>query len=126
MSVGVIINPHAGGNRRLRDRVRRLTAIVGGAGWVRETGSFELLDAVAAEFRDRGVSVVAVCGGDGSFSRVLTTLLRTYDQQPLPLLLPLRGGTMNTIARGVGAPRTTAERAVQNVVARLRAGRPQP
>ncbi len=124
--IGVVVNPRAAGNRRPQERVRRLTELLDGDGWVRETESVAALDAVAGEFRSRNVELVAVCGGDGSFSRALAALVRAYADTPLPLLLPLRGGTMNTIATAVGAPRARPERAVATVLGRLRRGQAQP
>lgn len=123
--IGVIVNPEAAGNVNPRERVRRLTALLDGGGWVRETESVDSLNGVAAEFRARAVGVVAVCGGDGSFSRALSAVVRAYGDAPLPLLLPLRGGTMNTIARAVGAPRAGPEVVVAKLLERRRAGQPE-
>lgn len=56
----------------------------------------------ARHFRDEGVDIVAVNGGDGTLHVVLTAFVEAYEGQPLPPMAILRGGTMNTIATGMG------------------------
>lgn len=125
--VGVITNPHAGGNRRAGNgRAAALGAALGDAGWVREPGSLDELAAAARELRECAVDVIAVCGGDGSYFRTLTALAHAYGDEPLPALLPLRGGSMNTIARAVGHRRGRPEQVLAAVAARLRDGAPLP
>jgi anti-sigma regulatory factor (Ser/Thr protein kinase) len=51
---GVVLNPHAGQNRGLPDRLARLAAIVGDEGVVRAPASYAELDEVVIELRDRG------------------------------------------------------------------------
>src|SRR5262249_27460610 len=80
--------------------------------------------AVAREFRHERIDILAVCGGDGSFFRTLTAIVRAYEGDPLPFFLPLRAGSMNTIARSVGCRRGRPERVLTDAVADYRAGRP--
>lgn len=123
--LGIVVNPYAGGNHRHAQRVARLTDLVGTAGWVREPRAFDELAGVVREYRDRGVDVLAVCGGDGSFFRVLSAAGAVYGGEGFPRFLPLRAGSMNTIANGLGCPRWSPERMVTAVVAmRERGGRP--
>ena len=121
---GVVVNPHAGKNRRERERVQRLSASVGTDGIVRETDSLDELEELAHEFRDRRIEVLAICGGDGSFFRALSAMVRAYGTQPLPRFLPLRAGSMNTIARSVGCRHGSPERMLAAAIADYRAGRP--
>jgi diacylglycerol kinase family enzyme len=120
--IGVVVNPRAGGNRRVADRARRLGRVVGRAGWVCETPSLDDLPAVAAECRRSSVDVLAVCGGDGTYSRTLSALMHAYDGRPLPTFLPLRAGTMNTVARAIGAPAWQPERMLAEIVAEYSRG----
>ena len=120
--IGVVVNPRAGGNRRAGDRAARLVDVVGRHGWVRETESLERLAEVAAESRRRSVDLVAVCGGDGTVARTVSALVREYGAQPLPGILPLRAGTMNTVARAMGCPAWRPERMLAQVVAGYRSG----
>jgi diacylglycerol kinase family enzyme len=122
--IGIVVNPHAGANRRERQRAERFATIAGEDGIVRETGSLNELEAVAREFCDRQIEVLAVCGGDGSFFHNLSALVRAYGARTLPLFLPLRAGSMNTIAGSVGCRRGSPERVLAHVVSDYRAGRP--
>jgi len=122
--IGVVLNPHARANRRSRDRAQAFAAALGRDGLLRQTGSLEEMEVVAREFRSRGIDILAVCGGDGSFFRTLSAMVRAYGRDPLPLFLPLRAGSMNTIARSVGCRRGSPERVLKHVVADYRAVRP--
>ena len=65
--IGVIVNPHASGNKRRPRRVSRFQAIVGDDGEVFETTDLQHLDEVLIGLREREIKILAVCGGDGSF-----------------------------------------------------------
>ncbi len=121
--IGVVVNPHAGRNRRQRQRLQRLEEIVGKSGIVVEPPSLGELDTVLRQFERRGVSILAVCGGDGSFFRTLSSAARIYGTDRLPRFLPLRAGSMNTIARSVGCRSGSPEKVLAQIVADLRAGR---
>lgn len=120
--IGIVVNPTAGGNRRVAERTERLARAVGTDGEVREAERLEQLTDVARDFRARGIDVLGVCGGDGSFFRALSAFASVYDGETLPVFLPLRAGTMNTVARGVGAPRGRPERVLERLLARYRRG----
>lgn len=106
---GVVVNPHAGRNRDERDRAEDLRRLVGDRGSVWETQDFGEIEDAARGFRAAAIEVLAICGGDGSFFRTLSAMVRVYDGAPLPRFLPLRAGSMNTIARGVGCRRGSPE-----------------
>ncbi|MGH7790031.1 MAG: diacylglycerol/lipid kinase family protein [Candidatus Binatia bacterium] len=122
--IGVVVNPLAGRNRRAGDRADRLGDVLGAQGWVRETASLEHLADVAAECRARAVDVLGVCGGDGTLARTLSALVRVYGSDALPRILPLRAGTMNTVARAMGCSSWQPERMLAEVAADYRRGRP--
>jgi diacylglycerol kinase (ATP) len=79
---------------------------------------------VAAECRERSVDVLGVCGGDGTLARTLSALVRVYGSDALPSIVPLRAGTMNTVARAMGCPAWQPERMLAEIVATYRSGRP--
>jgi diacylglycerol kinase family enzyme len=115
--IGVIVNPHARANRRNRkDRVDRMQAILGEHGEVRVTQSLEELDEVAREFHREQIEILGICGGDGSDHCTLTAFHRAYGGERLPLLLPLRAGTINYVADDIGSPRGTPEQTLASVV----------
>lgn len=117
------MNPRAGRNRRVGDRADRLGDVVGAHGWVRAPATLDQLGDVAAECRARAVDVLGVCGGDGTLARTLSSLVRVYGSAALPDIVPLRAGTMNTVARAMGCPRWQPERMLAEVVASYRDGR---
>ena len=121
--IGVIINPHASGNRHSPRRVARFKSIVGEDGEVVATTDLAELDAVLERFRDSGVEIIAVCGGDGSFFHAISRVVPLWGERELPLLLPLRAGTINNLARTIGARRRRAESMLAHVVKDYRQGR---
>src|SRR5207247_5758226 len=122
--IGVIVNPHARANRNGgAERARRLAEIVGGDGTVRVTESLPAIQEVAREFRERGTEVRAICGGDGSYHCTLTGFRAVYGDAPLPLLLPLRAGTLNYISDAIGGRRGRPEQALARAVRDYRRGR---
>lgn len=69
---------------------------------VRLTRRLEELDAAVAAFREEGVGVVAVLGGDGSVHHLVDAVLRSCAEADAPMVLALAGGTMNGLARALG------------------------
>ena len=121
--IGVVVNPHARANRNGGgERARRLADIVGGDGVVRLTESREAIEEVAREFRDRGTEVLAICGGDGSYHCTLTAFRAVYGEATLPLLLPLRAGSINYVADATGGRRGRPEQVLGRVVQDYRRG----
>jgi diacylglycerol kinase family enzyme len=121
---GVIVNPHARANRNgTAERIELLSDLVGSDGLVRVTESLPAIQEVAREFRDRGTEVLAICGGDGSYHCTLTGFRAVYGDHPLPLLLPLRAGTINYVANATGGRRGRPEHVLARVVRDYRRGR---
>ncbi len=121
--IGVVVNPHAKGNRTVApDRERRMSEILGSDGVVRVTPNLAAIGDVAREFAERGIDILAVCGGDGSDHCTLTEFHKVYGDRPLPLLLPLRAGTINYIADATAGRRGTPEQVLARVVRDERRG----
>ncbi len=100
--LGLIVNAAARrAKRRLADRDPFWLTYVP-ARLVRLTHSLEELDAAVRAFRNEGVGVVAVLGGDGSLHHLVDAVLRYYPASEAPPLLALAGGTMNGLARALG------------------------
>jgi diacylglycerol kinase family enzyme len=122
--IGVVVNPHARANRNgAGERARKLTEVVGRDGFVRITESVPAIEEVAREFRATGTEVLAICGGDGSYHCTLTGFRAVYGDKPLPLLLPLRAGTINYIADATGGHRGRPEQVLARAVRDYRRGR---
>ena len=120
--IGVIVNPRAAGNRRRPHRIERFRAILGDDGEVVATRDLADLEATLVRFHDRDFDIVAVCGGDGSFYHAVSRLVRIWGGDALPLLLPLRGGTINNLSRTIRARRRRPESMLAHVVKDYRQG----
>lgn len=99
--IGVITNPRARAVARDPMLPRRLAQIGGKSTLVVETRDLDEVPSAVREFADRGVQVIAACGGDGTSQALLTEMVRTYGDR-LPRLAILRGGTVNTVANNLG------------------------
>jgi diacylglycerol kinase family enzyme len=121
--IGVIHNPFAKGNLKRSWVAPKLRAALGDAGILRETRNVNELGAVAQEFLDQGVETVGINGGDGTLHLVLTAFIKVYGDRPLPKVMSLRGGSMNTMSNSLKIKGDTigiVKRAMRN----LREGKP--
>lgn len=122
--IAVIVNPHSRRNRGARSPVDELERIVGRQGSVYRCGDPESLASAAEELASCDLAAVAISGGDGTNSMVLTALRAVWGDRPLPPLAMLRGGTMNTVANGLGIPKGKPASLLARLVADVDAGRP--
>jgi diacylglycerol kinase family enzyme len=122
--IGIVNNPRSWRNQRRPATAERLARLLGDDGLVVDAATPEALAGAARTLRQAGVDTVAVNGGDGTTRRVLTALAAT-SPAPLPRLLPLRGGRMNTLAGNHGW-RGTPERILHEALRLRRAGRSLP
>src|ERR1044071_5846826 len=95
-TVAVVLNPRADGGAYDERRIEGLREIAGSRAVMFVADERDLVSAVAEGVRERSAETVAVIGGDGSVSTVLSALRKAYGQAPLPRIALLRGGTMNT------------------------------
>ncbi|HEX9241147.1 MAG TPA: diacylglycerol kinase family protein [Anaeromyxobacter sp.] len=100
--IGIVNNPRARRNRGRPALARRLREQLGDDGEVADASTPDELVRAVERFRAGGVDVVAVNGGDGTGHFVVTELARAFGSAPLPKILLLRGGSMNTVANGHG------------------------
>lgn len=125
--IGVLSNPRSRQNRRrprLIDRLREVAAPLGDGAIVRSTASPEELQDAVRLFRERRIDVLALNGGDGTNHVSLTEVIAAWGDQPLPKIALLRGGTMNTVARGMGIRSGRPEQLLAGLCAASAAGEP--
>jgi len=122
--IGIISNARCRDNRRGVGDDKRFRAILDDDAGVTVTATAAELAAAVERYRDDRVEYLGIHGGDGSIHHTLTALIRGYAGRDLPRLIVLRGGTMNTLARGLGIRgRHGAGPAIlADVVARLQRG----
>lgn len=107
--IGVITNPKSRANRREPARMRELADLLGSQGAAVTTHNLDDLRRTAEIFKATGIDILGINGGDGTISVTLTTFVEVYGAVPLPNIAILRGGTMNTVARGLGIQGTPHE-----------------
>ena len=100
--VALILNRHAKRVRTGRLDPGQLRGLVELHGQSFEPASLEELAGIAHEVRARDPGLIAICGGDGTYQKTLTALLHAYGGHPLPVLLPLAGGTFNVLTTALG------------------------
>jgi diacylglycerol kinase (ATP) len=116
--IAIVLNPAAGGGARYPEhRIDALRAIAGPHAVLFSTGDRDLVEAVADGVRERGVGTVAIIGGDGTISSVLSALHRAFAGAALPKIALLRGGTMNTVANSLGVARRQPEELLRRLLA---------
>jgi diacylglycerol kinase (ATP) len=100
--IGVITNPRSKVNKRDPSQMRQLGYLLGTRGSAEATRSIDDLYRAAEEFKAADIDILGINGGDGTIHVTLTAFLKVYGDAPLPRVALLRGGTLNTIARGLG------------------------
>jgi diacylglycerol kinase family enzyme len=116
---GVLINSNARSVRRDRALVSRLAHLASPERTAVSTRVDEIEPALAS-LLDRGVDALVIVGGDGTFPHTLTRLLRRWEAASLPAIVPTRGGTVNTVARSLGARGTPDQTLAQLLRGELR------
>src|SRR5512140_903498 len=121
--IGIVNNPRSRRNRGRPELGARLRERLGGDGEVLDAATPDALDRAVARFGEADIDTLGVNGGDGTGHRVLTAFVHAYRDRPLPRLLLLRGGAMNTVAHGHGIG-GSPEAILREVLARRRRGLP--
>ena len=99
----VIVNRHAGWVRRQQGLQSTLDRLLGARGIAVFTDDVTQMDAAVRQSRADGVTALALCGGDGTNLHLLAAIERHWGSQPWPLVALLAGGSVNTVARNLGA-----------------------
>jgi diacylglycerol kinase family enzyme len=121
----VLSNPKSRRNRRnpaLIERLRALLRPLGERARLLVPASPEELRHAVAEAKDHGTELLALNGGDGTNHVTLTAFLRAWGEDALPAVALLRGGTMNTVARGLGIRSGNPSTLLEKLLRRLERG----
>lgn len=121
--IGIITNPHSRRNRRFPEQMRRLAYVLGDNDSYELTNKIDDVRTVAERFKQSGIDILALNGGDGTNHVTLSTFIEVYGDTPLPKITFLRGGTMNTISDAIGI-KGTPSRLLANLVENYYTGVP--
>lgn len=101
--IGVIFNPFAQTNRKgVRDQLDAIKKTLGSNALVRHTGGIGEVPTVLKEFRKEGIKILCISGGDGTISYAISSYINLFGGEELPIIVPLRGGTMNMLSADTG------------------------
>ena len=101
--IGIILNPSAKINsRKTAAVIKKLDEIFGGKALLRTTKNKLEIPGAMNEFQNEGVKLLLISGGDGTICSVLSTYLKLFGEDKLPVILPLMGGTINMIGSDAG------------------------
>ena len=97
--IGIIVNPKSGRNKKGDCGPEELGRVLAGDAIIRQTATLEETRQALREFRDKGIDLLCVSGGDGTMHLTLTEaiLFAREENWELPLFYPLRGGVMNSV-----------------------------
>lgn len=103
--------------------MRRLAYVLGDNDSYELTNKIDDVRTVAERFKQSGIDILALNGGDGTNHVTLSTFIEVYGDTPLPKITFLRGGTMNTISDAIGI-KGTPSRLLANLVEKYYTGVP--
>lgn len=119
--IGIIANPHSKLNKRSPVEIKRLQAMIGHHGVLSLSHDLTELDKIILSYRNENIDIIAINGGDGSISRVITRVIALYGEKPLPKFALLRGGTMNLVSAQLGIRGSPSE-ILQRLLTQLETG----
>jgi len=111
LGIAVLTNVEAGRNRFGRYKRYGFPEMVGDRGLVMETETMEEIDGAVERMLARGERLLCLNGGDGTVQRTVTHMVNKYGEgsDRIPVIFPLRGGTMNLLADHLGIKGTPPE-----------------
>lgn len=102
MRIDLIVNVQARKYQQDPNLLDRVSAAAEGRCHLHVTHDLSELDGVASELGRGGTDLVVLSGGDGSLMAGVTALARAFGESDLPLVAPIAGGTVGTVARNWG------------------------
>ncbi len=113
--IGVIINPYSRSHKRDPSKADRFGFIVGDKGSCHITKTLKDVEELAVEFKKRNIEILGISGGDGTIHKTLTSFINIYNNNPLPKIALLRGGTMNNLANTLNI-KGSSEKILSNII----------
>jgi hypothetical protein len=100
--IGLIFNPLAYTNKSRAEP--QLDALKKALGERAQVVSTEAKDEIpfALEKFNKEIKILAISGGDGTISCVLSSYINLFGDRDIPIIVPLKGGTINMVADDAG------------------------
>jgi len=100
---GIILNPKARINsKRSGEIIRDFKDLFGDSALVSPISEVNEIESVIREFSDHSIEYLLISGGDGTICTVLSSYINVCGDRDLPVIVPLRGGTINMIGTDAG------------------------
>ena len=104
-SIGIIVNPYSKKNKRKPQFADKLFSLIDQNDENRkDKKSSRIRRHFIAVLKPKKMNYIGVVGGDGSINLVLEKLIKIYAGEEIPVILPLKGGTMNVLASHLNIP----------------------
>lgn len=101
--IGVIFNRFARTNSKgAEDQLDAIKNTLGPNSLVSATDGIDEVQTVLKEFHREGIKILCISGGDGTISSAISSYVNLFGGEELPLIVPLRGGTMNMLSADAG------------------------
>lgn len=120
--IGVIVNKNA---RLFKSGVvtrQKLEKILSPNDLIIETARLEDLPAAIQRFKDEGIRVIALPGGDGSISQGLSVIDRIFPKDDYPTIIITGGGTNNIICKHFGFKHAQVEQNLESAIKAVHSG----
>ncbi len=102
-NIGVIFNPLADINKKeAAAQLRSIKDILNEHAFISITNNTDEIPIALKEFYKEGIKILGISGGDGTIDHVLSSYINLFGSENLPVIVPLKGGTMNMLAAEVG------------------------
>src|SRR3990172_6231495 len=102
-TIGLIFNPLADINKKQTGaRLRSIKDILNEHAFISITNNTDEIPMALKEFYKEGIKILGISGGDGTIDHVLSSYINLFGSEKLPVIVPLKGGTMNMLAAEVG------------------------
>ena len=100
--VGIIVNPHAKKNQKMKNKIVELYKGIGGSYVdLRVTNNLDEVLTVSKDFKKQGITYLGICGGDGTLHHVLSSFIQVYKPNDIPPVVILKAGTMNNVSKSI-------------------------
>lgn len=105
----IVNNMNAAKNKKYRYNKTKFESVVNKGTFIIDSYSLKDINSIVDLIKNEGINLLLLNGGDGTLQITLTELLKHLPHDKIPILLPLRGGTMNMVANNLGIRRTPIE-----------------